>query len=331
MPADHPLLYLSQADTRSLLTWPEVIACLADAYAGDDDPRAAPPKIVARGNGMWLRALTAISGTGFMGAKIIAKGKPRAADHLTALWDQETAQLVCLIEAKTVTAMRTAGTSALAVDRIARQGAMKVAVLGSGREAANHVGAIASVRKFASLAVYSPTPQNRENFARKFSTELGIACRAAESPRDAVEGADLVIAAARSHDETPILEGTWLRPGMMVVSIGSTVPEQREVDPEVIARADAIVADVPDEVANETGDMIAARAAGMAFDGKIVPLSDIVAGRREIRQAADAIVMFKSVGSGLQDIAVSGMCYAAARAKGVGTVLLVGAAGNTAA
>ena len=108
---------------------------------------------------------------------------------------------------------------------------------------------------------------------------------------------------------------------MMVVSIGSTVPEQREVDPEVVRRADVIVADVPEEVADETGDMIAAREAGVAFKDKMVSLADVVAGRVIVSQARGNIVMFKSVGSGLQDIAVSEMCHAKAEQAGVGIVL----------
>jgi ornithine cyclodeaminase/alanine dehydrogenase len=136
-----------------------------------------------------------------------------------------------------------------------------------------------------------------------------------------VKGANLVIAAARSHDETPILLGAWLEPGMMVISIGSTVAEQREVDPAVIERATVIVADVPGEVAHETGDMIAARAAGVAFEGKMVALSDVVRGARAVKQGRDNIVLFKSVGSGLQDIAVSALCHAKARASGIGIEL----------
>lgn len=319
MPASATPRYLSQADTRALLTWPDVIACLASAYERENDARAAPPKVVARRGGTWLRALIAISGSGdAMGAKIIAKGNPKGADHFIALWDMETARLVCLMDGKNVTAMRTAGTSAMAVDRIAPRAPLRVAVLGSGREASTHVNAIATVRKPKSVVVFSPTQANREAFAKKHAQELGVECRAAESARAAVEGAELVIAAARSHDETPILLGSWLQPGMMVVSIGSTVPEQREVDPEVAARADTIVADVPEEVAHETGDMIAARAAGVAFDHKIVPLGEVVRGTRVVRQSRDNIVMFKSVGSGLQDIAVSEMCHAKARAAGVG-------------
>lgn len=316
------VLYLSQADTQALLAWPDVIACLARAYERGDDPRATPAKVVARRDGQWLRALPAIAGGGEgLGVKIIAKGRPKSADHLIALWDPETGNLACLMSAKHVTAMRTAGTSALAVDRIAPAGGLRVAVLGSGREASTHVAAIATVRKIESLAVYSPTTANREAFAKKKESELKVACRAEKSARDAVEDVDLVIAAARSHDETPILEGAWLKAGTMVVSIGSTVAEQREVDPAVIDRATVIVADVPGEVAHETGDMIAAKAAGVVFESKMAALADVVRGSRAVKQGRDNIVLFKSVGSGLQDIAVSGLCHAKAQAARVGIEL----------
>lgn len=314
--------YLTQRETESLLAWPDVISCIAAAYAGAADPRSAPPKVVARGAGTWLRALTAISGTGdAMGAKLIVKGKPKGTEHLIALWDQASGRLKCLMSGKGVTQVRTAATTAVAIDRIAPKKPLRVAVLGSGHEASTHVSALAVVRGIASLAVFSPTPANRERFAKRFGDQLGVPCRAAETAKATVEGADLVIAAARSHDETPILEGAWLAPGMMVVSIGSTVAEQREVDPEVIARATTIVADVPEEVADETGDMIVAKKAGVEFTHKMVPLADLVQGRADVRQAADNIVLFKSVGSGLQDIAVSEMCCAAAEKAGVGTVL----------
>lgn len=315
--------YLSEHDTRTLLTWPNVIACLTAAYARADDPRAAPPRVVARAGGMWLRALAAISQNGdCMGAKLIVKGAPRSADHFIALWNQKSGALACLMSAKSITAMRTAGTSAVAVDAMAtRSEPLRVAVLGSGREAQTHLSAIASVRTIARVQVYSPTRENRERFAVTHTKALSAPCRATDTPAAAVDGANLVIAAARSHDETPILSGTWLRPGMLVVSIGSTVPEQREVDAEVVNRADVIVSDVVDEVAHETGDMIAAREAGVAFEHKLISLTDVVRGRVAARQHKDNIVLFKSVGSGLQDIAVSEMCYAAALRAGAGTEL----------
>ena len=322
-----PLLFLSDADTARLLAWPDVIACLAAAYGRPADPAATPPRTVARLDGAWLRAMAAMSPSRRVaGAKVISRSRAKRVSYLIALWDQETSELVCLLDGRTVTAMRTAGTSAVAVDRMLPPGPVRLAVLGSGHEAGTHVSAMAAVRPVESLTVFSPTPANRERFAQRFAAELGVPCTAAATAREAVAGATLVVAAARSHDETAILEGAWLVPGQVVVSIGSTVPEQREVDPEVIRRAEVIVADVPEEVAGETGDMIAAHAAGVDFAAKIVPLADLVQGKAGGRQRAGGITLFKSVGAGLQDIAVSEMCYEKALRDGVGTRLAAGLA-----
>jgi len=319
------LLFLSEADTEQILNWPDVIACLTAAYQAPDDPAAAPPRVVARKGTAWLRVLAALSSSGrHMGVKIIGRARTPLSSYLIPLWNQETAELVCLLDGKHITGMRTAGTTAVAIERLLPPGGVRVAVLGAGQEAQAHAGAIATVRKFKSLTVFSPTPASRDNFAKKFAQELKIECRAVDSARAAIVQADLIIVAARSRDESPVLEGAWLRPGAMVISIGSTLPEQHEVDPEVIRRAEVIIADVPDEVMHETGDMLAARAAGVEFDTKIVPLTDLVQGRCAARQTADNIILFKSVGSAVQDIAVSEMCYEKARQRGIGTRLPVG-------
>ena len=324
MPAANTLLFISEADTAALLNWPDVIACLATAYAAADEPAAVPPRVVARKQGAWLRVLAAMSSGNHMGAKIIARARTPQLSYLMPLWDRDTAELVCLLDAKHITGMRTAGTTAMAADRILPAKPLRVAVLGSSHEAQAHAAALAAIREIAAMTVYSPTPASREGFARRFSAESGIACTAVPSPRAAIEEVDLILCAARSHDEKPILEGAWLRPGVMVASIGSTLPEQIEVDPEVIRRAAVIVADVPAEVMHETGDLLAAAAAGVTFADKVIALHDLVQGRRAAVQTAGNIVLFKSVGSALQDMAVAELCLAEARSRGMGTALPVG-------
>src|SRR5207237_4120725 len=138
------------------------------------------------------------------------------------------------------------------------------------------------------------------------------------SPEAAVEQASLVICAARSYDETPTLRGAWLRPGSTVVSIGSTLREQREVDPETISRADVIVADMVEEVLHDSGDLIAATAAGIDATERTRSLASVVGGRSSGRTDDEQIVVYKSVGSAVQDLAVAAMCVAAAEKAGVG-------------
>ena len=319
------LRFISEADTQRLLTWPAVIACLARAYGARHESQSFPPRAVARGNRVWLRALAAApADSRHMGAKLIARSRGLGVSYLLPLWEQDTGDLVALIDAKHITALRTAGTSAVAVDRLAPRRPLTVAVLGSGGEARAHVEALAAVRSIAELRIFSPTAANRERFAQWCAAALGLRATAAASPATAVAAADLVVAAARSHDETPILQGEWLQPGATVVSIGSTLPEQRKVDPETVRRSTLIVADVPGEVSDETGDMIAAREAGVALDDKLVALADLVQGRCAGRTGEADVVMFKSVGSALQDLAVAELCLELALEQGAGTQLPVG-------
>ena len=106
-----------------------------------------------------------------------------------------------------------------------------------------------------------------------------------------------------------------------MLSIGSTLPEQREVDTDVIAAADLLVADVIDEVLHGTGDLLAAAAAGIDPAGRTVSLADVVSGRHPGRTGPDQVVLYKSVGSAAQDLAVAAMCAARARELGLGTEL----------
>ena len=318
-------LLLSDADIRALLGWRPAVDALRAAYATAGDGAAGhaaryPGRSIARGNGTWLRVLPGVPGDGgLMGAKIIAAA-PRAGrvSYLIALFDQATAQLVALVDGNTVTGYRTAATSALAADLLAVPGPLTVAVLGSGFEAGKHLRAIAAIRDVTSARVFSPRAASRERFAAD-ATDLPFPVKPAASPRETVDGAALVICAARSHDESPILLGRWLAPGMTVVSVGSTLPEQREVDAETITRADVIVADVVDEVLRDTGDLIAARAAGTDVAGRVTSLADLVSGACRGRAHDGQVVLYKSVGSAVQDLAVAAMCVRAALDSGVGT------------
>jgi len=312
-------LLLSDADIRAVLGWRPAVDALRAAYATAGDGARYPRRSIARGDGTWLRVLPGVPGDGgLMGAKIIAAA-PRAGrvSYLIALFDQATTQLVALIDGNTVTGYRTAATSALAADLLAVPGPLTVGVLGSGFEAGKHLRAIAAIRDVTSARVYSPRAASRERFAAEFAT-AGFPVAPAASAEEAVGGAALVICAARSHDESPVLLGQWLSAGMTVVSVGSTVPEQREVDPETIARAGVIVADVVGEVLHDSGDLIAARAAGTVADGRVASLADLVSGAFAGREDEGQIALYKSVGSAVQDLAVAAMCVRAALDGGLG-------------
>jgi alanine dehydrogenase len=316
-----PTLFLTDDDVAQLADWVAAFSALRTAYASAIAPAMVPPRSMARGEGLWLRGLTAVSPSGrHMGSKLIAANmKSRRASYLVSLFDQQTMALSALIDGNRITGIRTAATAAVAVDAAAPSKPLRVAVIGSGFEAQGLLAALAAVRRIEHVRVFSPTSASREKFGVLCRDQHDLQCNAVGSAQEAVRGADVVLCAARSRDESPVLRGEWLENGMTVVSIGSTLPEQREVDEQVIARAALIVADMPEEVAHDTGDMLAAGRAGVEFAGKLVPLSDLVAGKAA-RNAGD-IVVYKSVGSALQDVITAEMLLARARAKGLGTEL----------
>ena len=275
-----PTLFLSDADVAQLADWRSAVAALAAAYAADVTPAMVPARSMARGNGIWLRGLTAVSPTGAtMGCKLIAASpRARRASYLISLFDQETMALSALIDGNRVTGLRTAATAALAVDQLAPQRPLTVGVIGSGFEARNALDCLAAVRTLQSVRVYSPTPASRERFAEGFRPDLEIS--AVASAQAAVQDVDVVICAARSRDESPVLNGAWLPPGCTVVSLGSTLPEQREVDEATMARSACIVADMPEEVLHDTGDAIVAVKAGVDLVGKLASLNELVCHQR---------------------------------------------------
>ena len=315
--------FIGDDDVARLSRWPAAVQALRQAYSQPMTPDMVPPRVMARGQGFWLRGLCAISPSGeYMGCKLIA-ASPRIhrASYLISLFDQRTMDLVALIDGNRVTGIRTAATAVVAVDLAAPKRPLRVAVIGSGFEARSQLEALLSVRTVASAAVFSPTPASRERFAASFHADHGLDITAAPSPQEAVAGADVVICAARSRDEQPVIRGEWLSPGMTVVSIGSTLPEQREVDEATLARADLIVADMPEEVAHDTGDALAAVAAGVDVVGKLVSLADVASGSVPGRRSETDIVLYKSVGSALQDVVIAEMLYRAALASGRGATM----------
>jgi ornithine cyclodeaminase/alanine dehydrogenase-like protein (mu-crystallin family) len=316
-----PTLFLSDADVGALADWRAAVSALAEAYAADVHPAMVPPRAMARGDGIWLRSLSAVSPRGgTMGCKLIAASpRARRASYLVALFDQHSMALAALIDGNRLTGLRTAATAALAVDRLAPSRPLQVAVIGSGFEARGALECLAAVRALRSVRVFSPTLASRERFAHGFRPALDIS--AVDDPAAAVQGADVVLCAARSRDETPVLRGAWLTDGATVVSLGSTLPEQREVDEETMARSACIVADMPEEVAHDTGDAIAAIKAGVDIAARLVPLSELIAGRITPRRHTSDIVLYKSVGSALQDIVVAEMLLARARQLGLGVAL----------
>jgi ornithine cyclodeaminase/alanine dehydrogenase len=318
-------VFVSSETAAAVFQWLPAVRALQETYARPLGPHSVPRRTIAAGTAerASLRTMTAVPpGSRYYGAKLMGMAfgpAGRQLEYVVVLFDATTGSLAAMVDGNLVTAYRTAATSAAALDRLAPRAPARLAVLGSGLEARMHTHAIAAVRQLSEITVFSPTPGKREAFAGTMAAELGVRARAVDSPAEAVGGADIVLAAARSYGEKPILQGAWLASHATVVSIGSTLPDQREVDSSVVALAGLIVCDNVEEVLEESGDMLAAREDGVAPDAKCISLNELMSGKAD--RPEGAMAMYKSVGSGLQDVVVAGMILDLARSAGLATPL----------
>ena len=322
--AEPATLFLTDEDVAALADWDHVIAALREAYTREDVPSSTPERAVATTAAGWQRVMpSAPPGAKFAGSKTIAASMRNGlASYLITLFDQQDSRLAALIDGNRITGLRTAATAAAALTALLPARPITVSVVGSGFEARAQLRAASRIAEITAARGSSPTPANRERFAAELSEELGIDVIAVGSAREAVEGADLVLAAARSRDETPTVMSEWVADDATVVSVGSTTPSQRELDPALIGRAGFIVADALAEVLHDSGDMIVAREAGFDPDAVTISLHDLLGGRAT--RPPQGIAIYKSTGSGFQDIVLAELLYDLAVEQGRGTPLPVG-------
>ncbi len=317
--SDQPVFVSARAASQ-VIDLAEATAALRSTYAAQP-PEAAAGRIVVRGpGGTRVRALVAALPDGeILGTKIHVQPGTGGSRFLISLFSQATGALLGLLDGRAITELRTGATSALALDMLAPAGALELAVLGSGREARSHLRSIAALRALRSVHVFSPTRERRERFASEMSAELSVEIVACDSAEAAVANGNAIVAAARSHGEVPIFHPDALADAATIVSVGSTVPEQRELDERVLERAALIVADEPRELLEQSGDCLAAASAGIELEAKTRSLAQLL--QRTLPIDHRAVNIFKSVGSALQDVAVAAVVLRGACAAGLATAL----------
>jgi len=333
------MLILSNEDAEELLTMPDCIAALEEAYreqASDEAVNAARSDAVTQSGhagaiyslklmGAVVRSLGV--GVVRLNSDIISfannrqKKVPLAPGGrytgLVLLFSTETGEPLAIFPDGVLQLMRVGATSAIAARYLAREDARTVAVLGAGAQAAGHVRAIAALRKLDSIRCYSPTADKREVFCREMGERTGVAMRGVASAQEAVRGADIVLCATNSVNH--VFPGEWLAPGMHVCTIRGP-----ELDPGVVKVADLIAVHDRGVPANAA----ATRGAHVPKDRHVIAgldvsraptLAQLVAGTARGRTAREQKTCFVNLpGTGLQFAAAGAAFYRKARAAGRG-------------
>src|SRR5262245_20995703 len=184
---------------------------------------------------------------------------------------------LAVIDASSITEIRTAAVSGAVTQALARPDAGDLAILGSGAQARSHLAAMAAARTLRRVRVWSRTPEHAVRFAREQGPRHGVAIEVCADPAAAVRGADLICTTTAAS--TPVLKGSWLEAGAHVNAVGACFAATRELDGEAVARS-RFFTDRRESCLAEAGDFRLARDEGAITDAHLLgEVGDVFLGR----------------------------------------------------
>jgi ornithine cyclodeaminase/alanine dehydrogenase len=311
-------LFLDGEDVRALATHDVAMSAARAVLAAQRSGAVAlPPRLDVDLPSGFLRVMPAALHP-YMGLKVMSLAESVGTRYLILVYEQDSGELIAVIDAEEVTRQRTAATTAVAGELLVPAGATHLGLVGSGFEAEGHLRVFARQWPLQRVDVFSPTPERRERFAARMSEELGIAVRPVDSVQEATASAPVSVLCTKSGK--PVVDGTAFPPGAVVLSIGSTRPDLRELDEVTLRRTAALLVDDARQVILESGDISDALAGEALTEGDIVAMPDWTPASAIVTPDRD-LLTFKSVGTALQDLALAGELISAARATGRGRPL----------
>ena len=238
------------------------------------------------------------------------------------LFEATHGSLMAILDASSVTAIRTAAVSGVATRALANPDAGDLAILGSGVQAVTHFDAMAAVRTLRRVRVYSRNPANVARFVTETAGRHGVKVEVADSVEDALRGADLICTVTSARQ--PIVERRWVADGAHVNVVGASLATAREIDSDTVAAA-RLYADRRESLLAESGDFLTPKSEGRFGDEHLIgEVGEVLEGKVPGRLQAWDITMFKSLGLAIEDVASAHYVAARAAELGIGTVIEIG-------
>ncbi|HEY5072345.1 MAG TPA: ornithine cyclodeaminase family protein [Caulobacteraceae bacterium] len=323
------LTIINAADVRALLPMRACIGLMRRALAAAPTDGALQPIRTGLGTpdrrgGMGLMP-GFVAHPPTLGVKVVTvfpgnHGGPLGSHQGMALiFNAATGAPRAVIEARALTAVRTAAATAVATDVLARADSSILAVFGLGDQAAAHLEALPMVREFARVIVWGRDVAKAAAFAAAQSERFGRAVEAIGSAQEAAGLADVLCTVTAAAE--PILAGAWLRPGQHLNAVGSSIPTTSEIDVEAVVRARYFV-DFEPSARALAGDFQRALAAGaVGADHMLGAVGEVITGGLTGRTGPRDITLFKSLGMVAEDLIAADFVLREARERGVGQVV----------
>lgn len=320
---------LRAADVRALLPMAECIELMHRTMIAVSEGRVVLPLrsvLVMPGElGMMGNMPGYLGEPECFGVKLISliprNKPPHFSSHLglVLLFEVEHGQPVALLDGAEITAIRTAAASGLATRLLARQDACDLALLGAGEQARSHLESMLAVRKLRRIRIWARDREKAAVFARLESEKHKVTIEVAETPREAVTGADIICTLTKARE--PILSGEWIAPGAHLNVVGSSMATSAEIDTAAVVRSRFFV-DYRSSTISEGGEYLRDLRAGAITPEHIrAEIGEVANGSKVGRTSATEVTLYKSLGIAPQDLASAHFVLQRARERGMGQVI----------
>jgi alanine dehydrogenase len=342
-------LILSNNDVEQLLTVPECIAALEEAYVelahgrGLSRTRSdslAPTKrkdahyslksmdgVVPKFGVSAVRINSDIITMPKLGNNVRRVKVPAAPNDryvgLVLLFSTENGEPLAILPDGVMQRIRVGSANGLGVKYLSRKNSKTIGILGSGWQAGTQLMAACAVRDIETIRCFSPNRERREAFCKEMSGVLNIEVQPVDQPETALQGADIAMCASNSEDA--IFFAQWIEPGMHLSSI-----KKPEIEMKAIKRADRVVihtrdikpitelsTDLPDSAAVAEGKRV--KQPDDVHIEKFPTIAEVIAGKAKGRGKDEEVTCFlNNLGLGYQFAAAGSVVYRKAKERGMG-------------
>ena len=322
------ILILNHSEVEKLLPMPECISAMEQAFTALARGEAhqplrtifRPPEVKGV---LAMMPTFRSSPSPLFGLKVICVFPGNAAIGKDAhqggvmLFDGGTGELLAVVNASAITAIRTAAVSALATRLLSREDAGNLAIIGAGVQARSHLVAMNCARPLRRVRIAARNFENANSFANEMQTQCSARIEPVAGIEAAVRGADIIVTATTSIE--PVLRREWISQGAHINAIGTFSPRAREVDTATIAAASLFV-DRRESALNEAGDYLIAAQEGVIGPEHIrADLGEVLTNVHPGRTSPEEITVFKSLGLAIEDLAAASHVYQKAADTNAGT------------
>ena len=301
-------IVLNAQKVEALLPRLDVLSVLTDMFKALGQNKAVQPSQTLTpfptGIGDFITYMGAIDSMGVFGAKLspyIVTDKSPIVTAWTCLMSMDTGRPLVWCDSGQLTTERTAGTSALAIDLLSPKEAQHLSIIGSGAVAEAHFRHVIGLREWATVSVFSPSLTKDPDRMARWSS-LGKNVEIATDSKSCLEGSDVVMLCTSSS--VPVVMPSDTGKNSVFTSISTNALNAHEVPPEFLNSVD-VYCDYRPTTPDSAGEMKIASASGdWSAENICGDLPGLVCGTCP-PPSGDKSVFFRSIGLGLEDIAMA--------------------------